>query len=86
MPDIHIKVADVERLKSEVTKADKLITDAIRAVDSALRSADWNDANSKAFASQFESAKRKASGFATDAAEMNRFLTRIIEQAKSMGG
>lgn len=86
MPDIHIKVTDVERLKSALTKADKDITEALRLVESALRSADWSDANSKAFAGKFETAKRKVSGFAAEANDMSTFLARVIQQAKSMGG
>ncbi|TFB96279.1 MULTISPECIES: hypothetical protein [unclassified Cryobacterium] len=85
MPDIHIKVADVERLKAELAKSNRAVKDALRAVDSALRTADWNDANSKSFENTFAAARRKVAGFEADAVEMERFLARVIAQAKSMG-
>lgn len=86
MPDIHIKVSDVQRIKSELAKADKAIAAALKSVESALTSADWSDANSRAFATDFDAARRKAEGFTKDAVALNRFLGKVIDQAKALGG
>jgi hypothetical protein len=85
VPDIHITVSDVERIKSELTRANTAIADALRKVDSAIQSADWKDANASAFAQRYDVTKRRTAQFAADYGELSRTLQRVIDQARAMG-
>lgn len=85
MPDIHIKISDVERLRSTLSASKNEITNSLRKVEQSLRSADWQDSNRTSFEDQLKTAGQKISQFANDAEQLDRYLSRVISQAKSMG-
>lgn len=82
---IHIKIPDVERIRSELRAAEKEMMASINKVESALRGADWKDSNRREFERKLADAKRKVTGFTADATQLDRYLGRVIDQAKALG-
>lgn len=84
MPDIHISIPDVERLRGDLRAAKTQVEASVKKVEDSLRSADWNDANSKSFGQQLAAAKRGTKAFTAEADQLDRFLGRVLDQAKRM--
>lgn len=86
MPDIHISIRDVERVRSELRAAEKSIQASIKKVESTLRSADWADPNRREFERKLGDATRPVTTFTTSGVgELDAYLNKVIAQAKALG-
>jgi hypothetical protein len=83
MADIHIKVADVEKVRSELNRAEKEIKAAMDRVLSTLNGADWKDRNRTEFEGSLRTAKASLDAFARAVPDLNSFLSRVISHARS---
>lgn len=82
---IRIRIADVERIRAAMDQAEKTIKQALASVDQALQSADWQDANRRAFEDRWRTA-RAATDFETRARGLRSELNSVITRAKALGG
>lgn len=85
MPDVHISIRDVERLRTKVADAKKTLLESAKGVSSASDHADWKDANSRKFDQEWAKVKNNIDSAAKDLDLLHSFLGKVVDHAKQMG-
>lgn len=83
---IHIKIEDVQRIKTQLARAVQEAEQAAKRVQDTANHADWHDQNRQEFDQKLKACLVHIAQFQREAGELSSSLTRVITQAKQLAG